>query len=117
MLFFVFAVRRVVCGYAVNNAAFNAVKEKGVELDAIVSAAGIYELDSLVEISEEDFIRVFDVNVFSIYRVNKAFLPLLKQNGKIIMISSELGPLDPLPFTGLYAIRLFWCALAQSTQG
>ena len=85
-------------------AAFNAVKEKGVELDAIVSAAGIYELDSLVEISEEDFIRVFDVNVFSIYRVNKAFLPLLKQNGKIIMISSELGPLDPLPFTGLYAI-------------
>ena len=85
-------------------AAFEILKEKDVKLDAIVSAAGIYELDSLVEISEEHFVHVFDVNVFSMYRVNKTFLPLLKQNGKIIMISSELGPLDPLPFTGLYAI-------------
>ena len=85
-------------------AAFGSVKETGMEIDAIISAAGIYELDSLVEISEEDFIRVFDINVFSMYRVNKTFLPLLKKGGKMIMVSSELGPLDPLPFTGLYAI-------------
>ena len=85
-------------------AAFNTIKEKDVTLDAIISAAGIYELDSLVEISEENFIRVFDINVFSMYRVNKIFLPLLKPKGKIIMISSELGPLDPLPFTGIYGI-------------
>ena len=73
-------------------------------IDAIISAAGIYDLNSLVEISEEDLIKMFNINVFAMYRVNKTFLPLLKSNGKVIMISSELGPLDPLPFTGLYGI-------------
>ena len=81
--------------------AFNKVNE---ELDAIISTAGIYDLNSLIEISEEEFIRIFNINVFSIYRVNKTFLPKLKEKGRIIMVSSELAPLDPLPFTGLYAI-------------
>lgn len=84
--------------------AFNVVKETGTKLSNIISTAGIYNLDSLVEISEEEFIRIFDINVFSIYRINKTFLPLLEKGGKIIMISSELAPLDPLPFTGLYGI-------------
>ena len=84
--------------------AFNKVKESGYQLDNIICSAGIYDLNSLVEISEEDFIRTFDVNVFSTYRINKTFLSLLKEKGKIIIISSELGPLDPLPFTGIYSI-------------
>ena len=81
--------------------AFNKVKD---QLDYIINTAGIYDLNSLIEISEEEFIRIFNINVFSIYRVNKTFLPLLKEKGRIIMVSSELAPLDPLPFTGLYAI-------------
>lgn len=84
--------------------AFNAIKEKTNELDAIISMAGIYDLNSLIEMSEEDFIRIFDINVFAIYRLNKIFTPLLKEKGKVIMVSSELGPLDPLPFTGIYGI-------------
>lgn len=86
------------------NRAFTFVKSKVDKVNAIISAAGIYDLNSLIEISENDFIRSFDINVFSMYRVNKAFIPLLKEKGKIIMVSSELGPLDPLPFTGLYGI-------------
>ena len=85
-------------------AAFEQVKAQGIKFKDIICTAGIYDLNSLIEISEEDFIRTFDVNVFSIYRVNKIFLPLLEEGGKIIMISSELGPLDPLPFNGLYSI-------------
>ncbi len=84
----------------VNNA-FNKVNDK---LDCIINTAGIYDLNSLIEISEEEFIKIFNINVFAIYRVNKTFLPLLKEGGRIIMVSSELAPLDPLPFTGLYAI-------------
>lgn len=84
--------------------AFDIAKENGYQFEAIVSTAGIYDLNSLVEMSEEDFIKIFDINVFSMYRVNKTFLPLLKEKGKIIMVSSELGPLDPLPFTGIYGI-------------
>ena len=74
------------------------------EIEAIISMAGIYDLNSLIEISEEDFIKIFDINVFSIYRLNKIFVPLLKEKGKVVIVSSELAPLDPLPFTGLYGI-------------
>ena len=74
------------------------------ELYAIIHTAGIYDLDSLVEMSEERFKRIFDINLFGIYRLNKEFLPLLRKGSKIIITSSELAPLDPLPFTGIYAI-------------
>lgn len=84
--------------------AFNEVSKITKELAAIINMAGIYDLNSLVEMSEADFIKIFDINVFSIYRLNKIFLPLLIEKGKIIITSSELAPLDPLPFTGIYGI-------------
>ena len=84
--------------------AYKEVANFNEELDAIISMAGIYDLNSLIEMSEEDFIRIFDINVFAIYRLNKTFVPLLKEKGKVVMVSSELAPLDPLPFTGIYGI-------------
>ena len=84
--------------------AFRRLKESGVSLDCIVNTAGMYDLNSLVEMGEEEFLRVFDVNVFSAYRVNKTFLPLLNDGARIIVVTSELAPLDPLPFTGIYAV-------------
>jgi NAD(P)-dependent dehydrogenase (short-subunit alcohol dehydrogenase family) len=44
------------------------------------------------------------LNVFGAYRVNKTFLPLLNAGSRIIITTSELAPLYPLPFTGVYAI-------------
>ena len=82
--------------------AFEAIKHES--LSAIINTAGMYDLNSLIEMSEDEFIKIFNVNLFSIYRVNKTFLPILEKGGRIIMISSELAPLDPLPFTGIYAI-------------
>ena len=86
------------------NASFIEISHAVKEIDAIISMAGIYDANSLVEMSENDFIRIFNINVFAIYRLNKIFLPLLKERGKIIIVSSELAPLDPLPFTGIYGI-------------
>ena len=84
--------------------AYNDISKKVSSIYAIIHFAGIYKMDSLVEMEERAFTNIFDVNVFSIYRTNKVFLPLLKQGSKIIITSSELAPLDPLPFTGIYAI-------------
>lgn len=84
--------------------AYEEVSKITDELYAVVHFAGMYNLDSLVEMSEENYKRIFDVNVFSVYRVNKAFLPLLRKGSRIIITTSELAPLDPLPFTGIYAI-------------
>ena len=84
--------------------ALKKISKADIQLDAIISTAGIYEIGSLVEMDEEDFKAIFDINVFGVYRVNKAFISLLREGGKVVMISSELAPLDPLPFTGIYAI-------------
>lgn len=84
--------------------AFEEVKKTTDKIDAIINMAGIYDLNSLIEMKEEEFIRIFDINVFAVYRLNKTFVPLLKEKGKVIITSSELAPLDPLPFTGIYAI-------------
>lgn len=80
------------------------LKAYGASLDAIVHFAGIYMLDSLAEMSEEAFRRIFDVNLNGVFLVNKTFLPLMKPNGKILITTSELATLDPLPFTGIYAV-------------
>ena len=86
------------------NKVYETVSKKIDNIYAIIHFAGIYQMDSLVEMEEQEFMRIFDINVFSIYRINKTFLPLLKKGSRIIMTSSELAPLDPLPFTGIYAI-------------
>lgn len=84
--------------------AFDKVKETTDRLFAIIHFAGVYMLDSLVEMNEESFRRIFEINLFGAYNVNKIFLPLLKSGSRIIMTTSELAPLDPLPFTGVYSV-------------
>ena len=78
--------------------------EKDGEIDAIVHLSGIYYIDSLIEISESKLKKIFDVNFFGVYLVNKTFINLISKNGKIVIISSELAPLDPLPFNGIYSL-------------
>ncbi len=85
-------------------AAFEAVAAETTELCGIVHLAGVYMLDSLVEMSPASFERVFRVNVGGAFLVNRTFLPLLSKGARVIMVTSELAVRDPLPFTGIYGI-------------
>ena len=71
---------------------------------AVIHFAGVYMLDSLAEMSAERFERIFRINLFGAFCVNRTFLPFLSSGSRIIMTTSALAPLDPLPFTGIYAI-------------
>ena len=84
--------------------ALQKVREQTDELHAIVHFAGIYMLDSLVEMETDAYDRIFDVNVRGAFLINKMFLPLLHAGSRIVITTSELAPLDPLPFTGIYAV-------------
>ena len=84
--------------------AFNVISNHTSTLDGILHFAGLYNLDSLVEMSEDEFVKIFNVNLFGVYRINKIFMPLLTKGSKILITTSELAPLSPLPFTGIYAI-------------
>ncbi len=85
--------------------AYKTVSSKTDKLDALINFAGIIIMNSLIEISEEDFVKIFDVNLFGTYRVNKVFFPLVKNgNGRVIITTSELAPNKILPFNAIYAI-------------
>jgi len=85
-------------------AALETVRGYTDELYAIVHFAGIYMLDSLVEMEAEHFRRILDVNFYGAFLVNRTFMPLLRKGSRILITTSELAPLDPLPFTGIYAV-------------
>ena len=85
-------------------AALERVGEYTDTLFAVVHFAGIYMLDSLVEMDSDSFDLIFDVNLRGAFLINKYALPLLKSGSRIVITTSELAPLDPLPFTGIYAV-------------
>ena len=73
-------------------------------LYAVIHFAGVYMLDSLVEMESEAFEKIFKVNLGGVFLINKYCLPLLGQGSRILITTSELSTLDPLPFTGVYAV-------------
>ena len=86
------------------SAAVAAVSAETESLDLIVHLAGIYALDSLLEMPPADFERVFRVNLGGAFLVNRTFQPLLQAGARVILVTSELAVRDPLPFTGVYAV-------------
>ena len=85
--------------------AFEAVSSHTDRLEAIVNFAGVMGVGSLTDIPEERIARILDVNVLGTYRVNKAFLPLVRAcRGRIVNISSETGWQTAAPFNGPYAM-------------
>ena len=83
---------------------YNQISSEIDGLFAIVFAAGIYKMDSLLEISDDEMKRILDINVLSVQRINRIFFNLLKENSRIVIITSELATLDPLPFNGIYTM-------------
>lgn len=74
-------------------------------LDALLHLAGVYTMDPFAEIPEDELKRMLDVNLMGVYRVTRAALPLVRNaGGRIIIVASELAPLDPLPFNGIYSM-------------
>lgn len=65
--------------------------DKLPEVDILINNAGIFEPKAFVEISDEEWLRFFEVNVLSGVRLSRHFLPkMLEKNwGRIIFISSE----------------------------
>lgn len=84
--------------------AYKKISEITNDLFAIIHYAGIYMLNSLVEMESSDFDKIFKINLYGAFFINKTFLPMLKNGSRIIITTSELAPLNPLPFTGVYAI-------------
>lgn len=71
------------------------------EIDMLITCAG-YGLSGAVELlKESDTKKQFEVNFFGTANACKYAIPMMKKNGKIVIISSAAG-LFPLPFKAYY---------------
>lgn len=60
-------------------------------VDILVNNLGIYEVKKFEDITDEDWIRIFNINVMSGIRLSRHYFPLMKTKnwGRIVFISSE----------------------------
>jgi len=86
------------------NCILNTLTEKEVKLDAIIHVAGMHIMTSLVEGDYSQMKKVMEVNLLGAVLVNRVFHQCLKKNGRILIVTSEVASLDPLPFNGLYSV-------------
>ena len=75
-----------------------AAKEAG-DVNVLFNCAGIVHHGTIMECSELDWDRSFDLNIKSMYRVTRAFLPgmLRQQKGSIINMASVASSVRGLP--------------------
>ena len=75
-----------------NNLAVATMKEFG-KIDILVNAAGIVRDTMLVDIEEEEWDQVLDINAKGVYLVTRAVVPhmIAARQGKIVNISSRSG--------------------------
>jgi NAD(P)-dependent dehydrogenase (short-subunit alcohol dehydrogenase family) len=61
------------------------------EIDMLVNNLGIYEAKPFSEITDDEWLRLFEINVMSGVRLSRCYLPgMLQRNwGRIVFISSE----------------------------
>lgn len=100
------------------DAAVETVRKGGKGLCGLVNNAGVVTLGPITEISEDELNWIFDVNLFGVYRVTKAFAPLvIDSRGRIVNISSISGILDGMfwaPYTMTkHALETYTDALAK----
>jgi len=62
-------------------------------VDILVNNLGIYEMKAFADITDEDWLHLFEVNVMSGVRLSRGYFPgMLERNwGRVIFISSESG--------------------------
>lgn len=103
------------------DAAVKTIREAGRALYGLVNNAGVVVVSPLIDIEEEDFHFQMNVNIYGVYRITKAFAPLIiESKGRISVIGSISGTLSdatwgPYSMTK-HAMEAFADALADEMK-
>ena len=79
------------------------VNENWKEVDILIHNAGFLINKSFENLTKEDFLKVYDVNVFGVAELTKVCIPFLKKGSHVVTISSMGGIQGSLKFPGLAA--------------
>lgn len=72
-------------------------------IDVVIHNAGAIVNKPFAEITSEEFLYVYQVNVFGVAALNKVMVPLMPQGSHVVTISSMGGIQGSLKFPGLAA--------------
>ena len=79
------------------------ISEKSRSIDILVNNAGVAHVGNVESTSEEDFIRLFNVNVKGVYNLMQAVVPFMKEKGGAILnlasIASSVGLPDRFAYS------------------
>ena len=102
----IMAIRLDVTKQGEIDAAVELIRAEGRGLWGLVNNAGVNSIDPLIEADIEDLEFLFDVNVYGVFRVTKAFAPMIiESQGRIVNISSISGVLSGgLTGYGMYSM-------------
>ncbi|MFY0681681.1 MAG: SDR family oxidoreductase [Thalassovita sp.] len=75
------------------------------EIDVLVNNVGIFSVKAFEDLTDEDWLSYFDVNVLSAVRISRVILPKMLQRGtgSIVNLASEAG-MKPLPQMVHYSV-------------
>lgn len=77
-------------------------QQNHIQIDFILNFAGIHKMGSFLETDIQKIQQVMNINVLGTILVNQMFYPFLKEKGKILITTSEVAGMDPMPFNGIY---------------
>ncbi|WP_171131879.1 MULTISPECIES: SDR family oxidoreductase [unclassified Ruegeria] len=99
-------------------ASVQAMADASGPIDILVNNAGVTHLPTpLEDVTEDDFDRVFTVNMKSVYLTARAFVPAMKARGSgaILNVASTAG-LSPRPNLNWYNASKGWMITATKTM-
>ncbi len=79
------------------------VKNNWKKVDILINNAGKLVNKPFTEISSEDFMEVYKVNVFAVAEITKLMIPFLQKGSHVVTISSMGGIQGSMKFPGLAA--------------
>lgn len=79
-------------------------KEQG-DVDVLVNNVGVFSVKPFADLTDDDWMGYFDINIMSAVRMSRVFLPamLARNTGSIINMASEAG-VKPLPQMVHYSV-------------
>ena len=83
--------------------ASNFIQENWQEVDILIHNAGFLINKPFESLTKDDFLRVYDVNVFGVAALTQICIPYLKKGSHVVTISSMGGIQGSLKFPGLAA--------------
>tara|TARA_B110000858_G_scaffold137637_1_gene156350 strand:- start:251 stop:931 length:681 start_codon:yes stop_codon:yes gene_type:complete len=79
------------------------LSENWQDVDILIHNAGFLINKPFENLTKEDFLRVYDVNVFGVVKLTQICIPYLKKGSHVVTISSMGGIQGSLKFPGLAA--------------